>query len=935
LPERHINDFLETRKGEIWVATDAGLAKLNPTGIPNSKDNPLFTVIAPDNPKAKGIQVLFEDESEFVWVGTSDGLYRLHDGSQLREVDLDVTDRNADTLSISSIIKDKHGTIWLATQHGIRRILQNGDIERYTTEDGLPGDKVSVLYEDKGGRMWAGFRPGRGAGLALLVTEPSKSQNIVERHYNSKVGLPADWVTSLLETSDGKFWVATTSGLCEWQGGKDQVCKTYRTKNDLCDREVWWLTEDNDRNLWIGSQCGAKKWTRYGFTSYHDADGMDDPLANSIFENADGVLFVTFNTGNHFSLSRFDDEKFKLIKPNYPSNITYFGWGWKQIVSQDKNGDWWFPSGSGLLRYSRLARFEDLATVTPEKVEFGARDHEIFRIFEDSRGDIWIATVGRANGLWHWDRSANKWLDVSVETGIGDYRIGTAFVEDRAGNLWIGTGSDQDDTGLIRYRDGRFTVFSKADNRLLSGWIRDLLVDRHGRLWIATTAVGLLRLDDVRAEQLDFVSYTPAEGLSSIAVSCVTEDAFGRIYVGTGRGLDRLNPDTGQTENFTTADGLPNSNVDVAYRDRNNTLWFATANGLARFVPEPQRERRAPNIFITAVRVGGEPLAISILGETSIPALELGASQRQITVDFLGLGSSLGEKLKYEYRLNDSEWTATSERTLNFANLDSASYRFEVRAITADRIYSQPAHLAFRVAAPIWQRWWFVMAIVILAVFLVYALYRYRLGQLVEVERIRTRIATDLHDDIGSNLTRIALLSEVANQQKSAKKELTSSIAEIARESVASMNDIVWAISPDHDSLLDLTRRMRRHAEEVFAFRDINLDFQAPTPDSELKLSVGIRRDLLLIFKEAVSNAAKHSSCTKVDVEFLCEDSVLKLRVKDNGIGFEPDSENDGNGLGSMRRRATALGGRFLIESADQGGTLVEFEARLPKGGRN
>jgi signal transduction histidine kinase len=149
------------------------------------------------------------------------------------------------------------------------------------------------------------------------------------------------------------------------------------------------------------------------------------------------------------------------------------------------------------------------------------------------------------------------------------------------------------------------------------------------------------------------------------------------------------------------------------------------------------------------------------------------------------------------------------------------------------------------------------------------------------------------------------------------------------------MNDIVWAISPDHDSLLDLTRRMRRHAEEVFAFRDVALDFQAPAPEIELRLSVGTRRDLLLIFKEAVSNAAKHSSCTEVQVEFLCEDSVLKLRVKDNGIGFDPGFENDGNGLGSMKRRATALGGTFLIESRDRDGTLVEFEARIPKSGRN
>ena len=199
---------------------------------------------------------------------------------------------------------------------------------------------------------------------------------------------------------------------------------------------------------------------------------------------------------------------------------------------------------------------------------------------------------------------------------------------------------------------------------------------------------------------------------------------------------------------------------------------------------------------------------------------------------------------------------------------------------------------------------------------------------------MRTRIATDLHDDIGANLTRIALLSEVANQETrsvggNGKRNLLPSIADIARESVASMNDIVWAISPDHDSLLDLTRRMRQHADEVFTLRDIDLEFSAPSADNELKLSVGIRRDLLLIFKEAVNNAARHSACTRVWIDFRSEDSILSLRIKDNGKGFGTDLESDGQGLRSMARRAAAHGGKLKIDSSE--GTTIEFELPLAK----
>jgi signal transduction histidine kinase len=205
----------------------------------------------------------------------------------------------------------------------------------------------------------------------------------------------------------------------------------------------------------------------------------------------------------------------------------------------------------------------------------------------------------------------------------------------------------------------------------------------------------------------------------------------------------------------------------------------------------------------------------------------------------------------------------------------------------------------------------------------------------LELERIRMRIATDLHDDIGSNLTRIALLSEVGQRDRIDRgndSSLLQSISGIARESVASMNDIVWAISPNHDSLLDLTRRMRRHAEEVFSFLDVELEFFAPLSAAELKLSVSVRRDLLLIFKEAVNNVAKHAACTEVRIDLHRERSLLKLSITDNGRGFSTTSDtSEGHGLRSMSRRAAALGGRLTIGSSEGSGTRVELELPLPK----
>jgi len=698
------------------------------------------------------------------------------------------------------------------------------------------------------------------------------------------------------------------------------------------------LLEDKDGNLWTGSDCGAKKIARYGFTTYTETDGLYHPYVNSIFENSAGELFVSTNA-NGRSISRFDGDKFSLVKPLVPK-FGYYGWGWQQTVWQDVAGAWWIPVNWGVLRSPDNTSFENLARASLEQIKPSAKVAEVFRLFEDSRGDIWMAVVH--NELWRWERAANIWHDYTAQAGLSPQRLISAFVEDPSGNIWIGTGSDESrqyyESRLIRYRDGQFRVFTDVEGAPC-GWARDLFLDSRGRLWIASTQDGLLRLDDPNADRLDFVRYTPANGLTSNATTSVTEDAFGRIYVGTWRGIDRLNPDTGQIENFTTADGLPASLVDISYRDRQNNLWFGTYKGLARFVPEPPRTREPPTVLITGLRVEGEAQAVSILGETSIPKLDLNSEQRQITVDFLGLGATLGERVKYEYRFGELDWTATTERTVNFANLAAGDYRFEVRAQTADGIYSQqPALVSFKIAAPIWQKWWFITALLFLTALVIYGFYRFRLSRLLEVANMRTRIATDLHDDIGANLTKIAILSEVAQQRlgkylgvngSNGKDNLLGSVAEISRESVSAMGDIVWAINPKKDSLIGLTRRMRQYAEEILERRDILLEFDAPVVEPDLKLDANIRRNIYLIFKESVNNIVRHSNAAEVKIDFTLEDKELVLEIGDDGIGFDAAREYDGNGLLSIKKRVEDCGGRLEIGSVKGAGTKIVLRLKL------
>ncbi|HEY0386531.1 MAG TPA: ATP-binding protein, partial [Pyrinomonadaceae bacterium] len=222
------------------------------------------------------------------------------------------------------------------------------------------------------------------------------------------------------------------------------------------------------------------------------------------------------------------------------------------------------------------------------------------------------------------------------------------------------------------------------------------------------------------------------------------------------------------------------------------------------------------------------------------------------------------------------------------------------------------------------------------------ALQRAREERLRELERVRTRIATDLHDDIGSSLTQIVILSEVAQQQVNGHDgELAvplTKITSVSNELVEAMSDIVWAINPKKDHLSDLVQRMRRFASDIFSSCQIHFNFSAPQADGNIQLGANMRRELFLIFKESVNNIARHSGCTEAQIEFYEAAGSLHLKLSDNGRGFNvatvgerADYSRGGNGLVSMQRRAEELGGSFEIASSPGEGTKTILRVPLAR----
>jgi signal transduction histidine kinase len=517
------------------------------------------------------------------------------------------------------------------------------------------------------------------------------------------------------------------------------------------------------------------------------------------------------------------------------------------------------------------------------------------------------------------------------------------FGEDRAGNIWIGFG-----TGVARYRDGRFTFFTTNEG-LPPGAIMNIYSDRVGRLWLASARGGLIRIDDPAAERPAFKSYTTAHGLSANSAQVITEDLYGRIYVSTGRGLDQLTPETGRIKHFTTDDGLAQGNIIAAFRDRTGAIWIGTHRGLSRFVPAPPETAPAPPILITGLNVAGERRSVSARGETEIAIADLEPDRNQLQIDFVSLGFAPGEALRYQYRLEstDAEWGALSEqRTVNYASLAPGRYRFLVRAVNSDGVASpNPATVTFTVLRPVWQRWWFIALATAFLGSLVYALYRYRVARLIELERVRTRIATDLHDDIGAGLSRVAILSEVVKQQVSGKAEqsvpMLTEIADSARGLVEAMREIVWAIDPRREELSAVVSRVRQFAYDVLEAKGINWDFIVQPELEQIKLDPEQRRHLFLIFKEGLNNIARHADCQSVSMTLTLDRQQLWGEIRDDGRGFparngtgsaeEPMGYANGYGLENMRQRASQVGGQVWIDSAPGEGARIKLMIPLKK----
>lgn len=984
LPSAYVNGLMESRSGVYWIATNGGLARLNPYADPQetitesqsvnreqggvvSNARRLFTAYrVSDDPLSNRINTLYEDRNGQIWVGTDGGLFRLSmEGEQVtfQRFELEREPEQDRLVDVWQLVEDPEGSIWVATGRGIYRRLPDGRLLHYQVHPTEGSDYVWALLIDDQGRLWAGSR----TGLMIIKPEPASSiasagegslrlmsgnRESVDagaaaqssrrirlpeapgeaRWYTTEDGLAYNYVRGFARSTEGHIWMATRrGGVTEFDGER---FRSYGKTQGVMERADK-LAFDTDGNLWVGSNSeGAMRIARNGFLSYLGADGLSSEDVISGFEGQSGELYFI---SDKWLINRFDGTRFISVRPLLPKQITDSSMH-RQVIIQDHTGEWWAATAEGLYRYPSVNRLEDLARTKPKGVYTktdGLADNNISRLFEDSRGDIWISTYTPPLTLTRWERSTGVFHIYTEADGMPPLNWVNAFAEDSAGNVWLGMHNG----GLARFRHGRFEFFGEAEG-VPRGLVLSLYLDKAGRLWVATRENGAGRIDEPQAERPRVRHYSTEDNLSSDNVQCFTEDRWGRIYIGTARGVDRLDAATGSIKHYGSGDGLIRNEVGVALSDRAGALWFGSHEGLSRLVPELDRPQSPPAILINRLFIDGIQRPISELGETELSGLVLEPNQNQIQIDFLSIDFSAGGAVRYQYMLEgaDKDWSAPSSlRTVNYANLKHGSYIFKVRAVTSDGVMSEhAAQLSLRILPPVWQRWWFLTLAALAAATVIYFIYRFRVRRLIELERVRTRIATDLHDDIGASLSRMAILSEVVKRQKGTNGEqstaMLSEIADSARGLVDSMSDIVWSIDPRRDDLRNVVQRVRQFASDVLEAQSIEWDFRVPQELDRIRLGPEQRRHLYLIFKEAINNIARHADCRRVSLSITFDARSLVCEITDDGSGFvrkAPDEASSngrgGHGLPNMQARARELGGRLEVDSKPGAGTRLKL----------
>jgi ligand-binding sensor domain-containing protein/signal transduction histidine kinase len=953
LPDDSVTAILQSRDGYLWVGTSTALARF---------DGMKFTLMSPQNWKTNAplsITALCEDSKGKIWIGTQDNGLLCYENSVVKWFAL----RLSESSTINSIAEDTDGVIWVGTPSGLVR-LEGGKISNLTTRDGLPNDFVSNVHVARSGVLWittrsgmCQFKNGRIEPYPFQTESPGRNPeslgvyedrrgklwafgdtylvNLTDnKHLNHFGSGDATRIWSLCEGRNGELWIGTSGKGLYCFAGNNFVPVTIH--NGELTSDVRAICEDRRGDLWLGTYGDGLVRLQRRNTRVVDANaGLPNRPPVCLAISPQGHVWIGLDrAGLYESAGGSFEPSTNGTTPGLQNLVSTI------CLTADSNL-WVGTPGAGLFC---IAKQKCMHLTTAD----GLSDNDILSLATDSEGTLWIGTAARLQ------RMANGLIaSFGAAEGLPRERV-TAIAARRGGGVWLGF----ENGAVYRENLGEFRRVSPP-SAVQSKPIRALCEDSTGHLWIGAENG---RLGCVIGNR--FLAVDLPAGAEDKSILGIIAAQDGDMWFGTERSVYSLaqkelalwsppQPPP-KAQRIFRADSVPKVATTYgwprAVQAPNGTLWFATDGGLITIDSSaPVADNQAPPVLIEQVLVNDKPLP------GKLPETPLQISEYKLDIHYTAIDLSAPEKIRFRHRLDgvDSDWVLDNEPKVNYGRLPYGAYTFRVQAGNPDQTwFDNGASFSFVIPTPLWRTEWAVTAYIITGLLLAGGLVRLILTRRYQrglealaaqraMERERMRIARDMHDEIGSKLTKISFMTERAKRELQGQEPVARKLEAIAgtsRDLLQTLDEIVWAVNPHNDTLEHLAAYLGQYATEYLQNTAVECELHIPRGLPHCPFSAEARHNLFLAFEESLNNALKHGRPTRIRVHMQLAPGRFEIFIEDNGRGFELQPEpalsaavsgRAGNGLQNMRQRLAILDGQCTITSRLGHGTTVKLSVPL------
>jgi ligand-binding sensor domain-containing protein/signal transduction histidine kinase len=954
LPDNSVSGLAQTKDGYLWVATMGGLARFD--GVQFQQFSPFLL----SHGSNRMISAMMLDHQDRLWIEMARGAVASI-GSKNAHVFSggDLPDAQA-----LGIVQDAEESIWLSYGNGTVVRIKDDQVNRIGIKQGLPPDGAASLTTDVQRQLWfvkngtlGTFRQERFQTLATLpfpsaqitgarsggvwAVSGAKIFKFIEGQSLQEVArLPLGaTATALLEDRAGNLWIGTVRhGLFRYDG---HVLESAPTSNNT----VSCISQDYEGNIWAGTLGGLDRLRPRMIELAGAATGLPIEPIRSVTEDKDGSLWIATLDG---SLAHGQRDGWKILsrQKNWPG-------GEVMTAAADPSGGVWIGTHNQGLLHFQQDRFKIWRT------ENGLASNTVRSLLVTSTGDLWLGT----DLPYKLQRLRNdSWRTFDIPQSA---RLIRAMAEDPSGDVWVGT------AGGKLFRAHGDTVIDESDRVGVRQSIRSLCVTRDGNLWIGYSADGLGWWNGNKLMRL-FI----ARGLWDNSISQIVADQQGRLWFAANRGIFYVQENEAKAVAegsanrvhsvifFGKAEGLPSlegsyDGVPGALLDHDGHIWMATRSGLAMVHAENIPGNTAPPpVVVERVLVDEQPIALDnnefpLLDKMrrSLPPtgsdLVVPKNYHKIEFKFTALSFTAPENVRFRYRLEgfDDDWVeAGTARSVSYPRLNPGRYRFHVLACNGAGVWNETGAV-LNLSAPLfyWQTGWFRAVSLTALIILITAAVRYlswrrlrlRLSEMKQESALnseRARIAHDLHDDLGAQLTQVTLLLELASENGMARNHHVAEGLETIRGAIQSLDETVWAVNPRNNTLPELISYIGQFAMEFLRRAKILCNLQLPEEVPDHPVSFELRHHLFLLVKEALNNVVRHARAREVQVRITTDATAFTLFLEDDGCGFiTPTKEMQADGLHNMQYRAKEIGAELQVESRLGAGTCIMVRYRWPR----